>query len=148
MKVMLVSGAPHFAGPVLVAGVERIARGHAVSYVSWAAPSQALVEAVAAVLVLGGASAGAEGTRAPEPPRSQLERRFRQARTLVRRVPSRLWSAMRRDEQVRNLAASADLIVAVDPQATLAVWHLAREFPRPRAVLTLGAAEASLSQPV
>jgi hypothetical protein len=128
-----------------VGGVERIARRHDVSYISWAAPSQALVEAVGAVIVVGGASSGPEGTRAPEPPRSQLERRLRQARTLARRNPSRLWAAIRRDEQAQSLAASAEMIVAVDPQAILAVWHLARRYPRPSALLTLGAAEASLS---
>jgi hypothetical protein len=146
MKIMLLSGAPHFAGAVLVEGAAAlIADGHDVSYVSWAAPSQALADAVATIIVLGPVPAGGEGQRPPAPPRSQVDRRLRQVRTLLRRHPSRLWSAARRDADVQRLASGADALVAVDPHATLAVWQLARRYPQPQAISSLGAAASTLA---
>ena len=148
MKAVLLSGGPHFPGPVVVDGVTALVKaGYDVTYVSWSGPSQALVDAVSSVVVLGRVPAGGEGQRAPVPPRSQLQRRVRQARTVLRRQPSRMWSAVRRRRDVRDAVDSADLLVAVDSQAILACWRLAREHPQVEAVYGIAAALITAPRP-
>lgn len=141
MRAVLLSGGSHFPGPVVVDGVTSLGEaGYDVTYVCWSGPSQALVDAVSSVVVLGPVPPGGEGQRAPFPPRSQVQRRVRQARTVLRRQPTRLWSAVRRRPDVRDAVGSADLLVAVDAQAILACWRLARAHPRIEAVYGIAAA--------
>jgi hypothetical protein len=146
VKALVVAGGLVFGGSAVVDGVRSLREaGYDVTYVSWAGPSQALVDAVTSVVVLGPVPAGGEGQRPGPKPRSQVQRRLGQARTVLARQPSRLWSSIRRDPDVRAAAAAADLLVAVDLQALKAVWHLARQNPRPDAVLGLPAALVSAS---
>lgn len=144
MKALVVAGGLVFGGSSVVDGVRSLRQaGYDVTYVSWAGPSQALVDAATSVVVLGPVPAGGEGQRPGPRPRSQLKRRLGQVRTVLARQPTRVWSLVRREPAVRAEAAAADLLVAADLQALKAVWHLARANPRPDAVVGLPAALVS-----
>jgi hypothetical protein len=141
MRALLVSGGTHFPGATVVDGVRSLAAlGYPVTYVSWAGPSQALADEAADVIVLGPVPVGGEGQGALLPARSTLERRMRQLRTVARRQPSRVATAVRRSERAQQAAAGADLLVAVDAQALYATWQLAQAHPHPRSVYGLAAA--------
>lgn len=63
----------------------------------------------------------------------------------VRRLyPLRAWRRVRRDERVMAWARSADLIVAMDSQAVLAAWKLAKTLPDAEVIYGLSAGRGAV----
>jgi hypothetical protein len=68
-------------------------------------------------------------------------------RLIARRADTswRLWNAARRDSWLREHAAEASVIVALDPSAAWTVWQLARRHPNAAAIHGLAAAVAHVT---
>jgi hypothetical protein len=111
--------------------------GEEMVLVTWHPPREDLAAAVGEVVVLG-PSGTAQQTRTGQ---ASLP-----AKVLGRlRDPGRVWRAARRNPRVRELAAQAGMLVALDTPATLTAWRLAKASPAPEAVLGFDAAAALLA---
>jgi hypothetical protein len=147
MRAVLLSGAPYVGGAVLVEGVEALrSAGRDVVLVSWVAPPVALAAACTATVVLGPTTVPAAAA-APAPPQGRVRRRVAQLGALAHRRSGRFAAAVRRDSRAQESASRADLLVAVDREAILATWRLARGRAAVTALFGLTAAVTAMAEP-
>lgn len=143
MRAVLLSGGRRLGGAGLVQDIGALATGERdVVLVSRTTPAAAVAEACSETVVLGPATAG-EGPP-PPPQRGLMRRRLQQLGELTHRRSGRFAAAVRGDRHVQELAAGADLLVAVDREAILACWQLARRRRDVPAFFGLSAARATL----
>jgi hypothetical protein len=165
--VLLLSGAGQLASqPVLEVVHELAERQVEVHLATWAAPTSSLLAAVSSAVVWGPVdvvpdTAAADEFTGPADPAdftattdvevrpSRVPARLRPYQRQATRVLDRLrrvghagraWRRVRADDRLVTLAGTSDVIVAIETQAVLSAWHLARRFPQPEVIYGLSAA--------